>query len=172
MRTLIHLGEKPVTLNFKGFEEEVDIDRLLEINHSNIYGEAVTIPVLLNTAGILRAESESVVSEKKLELDIFEAELKQRFRKEAVVTGQKTTEASLDEMTLQDPGFQIKSRNLILAQKNHAIVESLWWGAKSKDTKLNNLIKSVTPAELYNELIEETVNNILIKKHRSITDPQ
>lgn len=172
MRTLIHLAGKPVTLNFKDFEDEVDVDDLLQVNHENLYGEAVTLPALMNQVGILKAESEKYVSEKKLELDVFEADLKQSIRKNATATAQKITEAGLEEMVLIDPGYQIKKKNLIGAQRNHSIVENIWWAVKSKDQKLNNLIKGVTPKELYDELVEGTINNILIKKHKSITDPQ
>jgi len=172
MQIIIHLDNKPVTLNFKDFDDELDIDQLMKIDHSNLYGEAVTISALLNHVGILKAQQERVYAEKKLESDIYEAELKQSIRKSAVASGEKITENGVSEKIDSDPGIVIKRKNVINAKYNLEVLDSLFWSVKSKDQKLNNLIKGVTPAELYNELVEGTINNILIKKHKSVTDPK
>ena len=170
MKIVMHLGDKPITLSFKDFDDEVDVDRLLSIDHSNLYGEAVTVPALLNHAGLLKAEAERRFAEKKIESDIFEAELRQRLRREAVSTGDKMTESSLNEKVESDHGYQIKKKNVIVAKYNLDIIDSLFWSISAKDKKLNNLIKGVTPKELFEELQEGVINNILIKKHKSITD--
>jgi len=169
-KTIVHLGGRPISISFSGFDDEVEIDQLLTIDHSNLYGEAVTVPALMNQIGLMKAEQEKIYAEKKLELEVFESELRQRLRKEAVTTSQKITENGLNEMVSIDRGYQTKKKNVITAQHNFEVIESVWWAVKSKDTKLNNLIKGVTPEELYNELIDGIVNNILIKKHRSITE--
>ena len=170
MKIVIHLDGKPVTLNFSDFEDEVDVDKLTSIEHSNLYGEAVTISALLNHVGMLKAQQEKIFSEKKLELEVYEAEFKQTTRKSAVASGEKITENGVTEKLDSDPGVIIKRKNVISAQYNLGIIDSLFWAVKSKDQKLNNLIKGVTPTELYNELIDGTINGILIKKHKSITD--
>jgi len=172
MKESIFLGSKLITLTFNDFEEEVDIDKMLSIDHGNLYGEAVTVSAFLNQVGILKAQAERSYSEKKLEAEVFEAELRQRIRKESTETAQKITEAGLNEMVSVDGGYKVKKKNVTTAKYNLDIVDSIFWSVKSKDQKLNNLIKGVTPIELYNELIEGTVNNILIKKHKSITDPR
>lgn len=172
MRETIFLGGKPVTLTFNDFEDIVDVDKLLTVEYSNLYGEAVTLPALMNQVGILKSQAENALTAKKLELEIFEAELRQRLRKEAAETSQKITEAGLNEMVSIDGGYKVTKKNVATAQYNFSIVESLWWAVKSKDQKLNNLVKGVTPEELYRELIDGTINNILIKKRKSITDPR
>lgn len=170
MQVVLHLGSKPITLNFKEFDGEIDVDQLTSIDHGNLYGEAVTISALLNHVGILKAEAERTHSLKKLEADTFEAALRQTLRKTATETAQKITEAGLTEMVEIDTGYKINKKNVITAEYNLGIVDSLFWSIKSKDQKLNNLIKGITPEELYQELIEGTINNILIKKHKSITE--
>ena len=172
MQIAIHLGNKPVTLTFSDFEDEVDVDRLTSIDHSNLYGESVTISALLNHVGMLKAQQEKYYAEKKLELDVYEAEFKQTTRKSAVAAGEKITENGVTEKLDSDPGVIIKRKNVINANYNLGIIDSLFWSVKSKDQKLNNLIKGVTPEELYNELIDGSINGILIKKHKSITDPK
>jgi len=170
MRTLIHLGNKPVTLESRDFDEEVDTDQLLSIDYSNLYGEAVTISALMNQVGILKSQAEKIYAEKKLNQEVYEGQLRQRFRKEAVATAVKITEAGLDEMVSIDPVYQNEKKNVINAQFNVSIVESLWWAVKSKDQKLNNLVRGVTPEDLFAELIDGTINNIILKKRKSITE--
>ena len=55
-------------------------------------------------------------------------------------------------------------KELIELKKDLEYMESLFWSAKSKDSKLNAIVPRVTPAELYNELIEGTLNTVTIKK--------
>ena len=170
MQTLVHLGGKPVTLNMRDFEDSVDVDQLTSIDYSNIFGEAVTVPALLNQIGILKAQAEKAVAEKKLEADVHEAELRQSIRKSAVASGDKMTESGLNEKIDSDGAVQVKRKNIITANFQLSVVDSLFWSVKAKDQKLNNLIKGVTPEELYNELQDGIINNILIKKHKSVID--
>lgn len=169
-QVVIYLGSHPVTLSTRDFDDEVDVDQLLVVDHSNLYGEAVTIPALMNQIGILKASANESVAQHKLKLEVYEAELKQRIRKESNVTAQKITEGGLAEMVLMDPGYQIEKKNLIKSNFNLEIVESIWWSVKSKDQKLNNLVKGVTPEELFAELVDGTINNIVLKKKKSITE--
>lgn len=71
-----HFANVPVELETNGFDGRIDIDRLTSINYENLFGEAVTVSALLNKVGILRAEAEKAVAEKKLEKDIYEADRK------------------------------------------------------------------------------------------------
>lgn len=170
MEAIIHLGSKPITFKLKSFEDEVDVDTLLTIDYSNLYGEAVTIPALMNHMGVLKAETERTWSTKKAELDFYDAELRKRIRKEHAETAQKITEAGLNELVEVDPGFKIKKKNVITAKYNLDVMDSMFWAVSAKNKKLDNLVKGVTPEELFQELQEGVINNVLIKKHKSIVD--
>lgn len=170
MQLVSFLDGKPITLNFKEFEDEVDVDSLCVIDHSNLFGEAITAPALLNHIGLLCAESEKSLSLKKMELDYYESDLRQRLRKEAVETSQKITEAGLNEMVEVDNGYKIKKKNVITAQYHSSIVDYLYKSISSKNKKLDVMIYGISPKELYQELQEGVINNILIKKHKSITE--
>lgn len=172
MQTVIHLGGKPLTLTTRSFDNEVDCDELCFIDYANLFGEAVTAPALLNQIGLLVAECEKLVSSKKLELESQEASLKQSARKSAVGSGEKITEASLLEKVEVDEGVKVMKKNLINAQFNLSVVKSLHAAVVSKNKKLDVLIYGVTPQELYNELQDGIINNILIKKRKSIVDPK
>ena len=120
MNILVHFNDVPVTLQTNGFEDTVDIDKLTSIEYSNLYGEAVTVSALLNKVGLLRAEAEKKVAECKLEKEVYEAQTKKEWRREANRNGGKFTlaledgeveeiklsEKALDEALLLDEDYQ------------------------------------------------------------------
>lgn len=173
MDILVHFNDVPVTLKTNGFEDTVDIDRLTSIDYSNLYGEAVTVSALLNKVGLLRAEAERAVSEKKLEKEVYEADMKKGWRREANRNGGKFTiedeeiklsEKALDEALLLDEDYQKLCLEYIEAQKNFSVLDALQWSVQDKSKKLNNLLKPVTPQEFLSELVEGKVNSFLIAK--------
>lgn len=173
MEILVHFNDIPVTLVTNGFEETVDIDKLTSIDYSNLYGEAVTVSALLNKVGLLRAEAERAVSEKKLEKEVYEADMKKGWRREANRNGGKFTiedeeiklsEKALDEALLLDEDYQKLCLEYIEAQKNFSVLDALQWSVQDKSKKLNNLLKPVTPQEFLSELVEGKVNSFLIAK--------
>lgn len=173
MEILVHFNDVPVTLITNGFEDTVDIDRLTSIDYSNLYGEAVTVSALLNKVGLLRAEAERAVSEKKLEKEVYEADMKKGWRREANRNGGKFTiedeeiklsEKALDEALLLDEDYQKLCLEYIEAQKNFNVLDALQWSVQDKSKKLNNLLKPVTPQEFLGELVEGKVNSFLIAK--------
>ena len=173
MEILVHFNDVPVTLVTNGFEETVDIDKLTSIDYSNLYGEAVTVSALLNKVGLLRAEAERAVSEKKLEKEVYEADMKKGWRREANRNGGKFTiedeeiklsEKALDEALLLDEDYQKLCLKYIEAQKNFSVLDALQWSVQDKSKKLNNLLKPVTPQEFLSELVEGKVNSFLIAK--------
>jgi len=153
-----------VTLKYEGFTEDIDVDEICRIDYSNIYGEVVTVSALLNRVGIIRSEAESIVKEKELEKNIYEAELKRRERRSAVAASQKLTENGLDEIAMLDEGLQILKKNVIKAQKDFSFIDSLYWAISSKDKKLNNIMKEVTPLEFEQGIIEGRLNGFIVKK--------
>jgi hypothetical protein len=173
MEILVHFNNVPVTLSTDGFEGTVDVDRLTAIDYSNLYGEAVTVSALLNKIGLLRAEAEKTMAEKKLERDVYEAEKKRVWRREAnansgkfTVDGEevKLSEKALDEALLLDDGYQDLSMEFIDAQRNFSMLDSLQWSVQDKSKKLNNMLKPVTPQEFVNDLVEGEVNSFYITK--------
>ena len=173
MEILVHFNDVPVTLVTNGFEETVDIDKLTSIDYSNLYGEAVTVSALLNKVGLLRAEAERAVSEKKLEKEVYEADMKKGWRREANRNGGKFTiedeeiklsEKALDEALLLDEDYQKLCLEYIEAQKNFSVLDALQWSVQDKSKKLNNLLKPVTPQEFLSELVEGKVNSFLSAK--------
>lgn len=178
MRTIIHIDDNPLELIMADFDSEINVDEITSIDYSNLFGEAVTISTLLNRIGILKARAEAIYAEKKLEFDIYEATQRKRLRREAAMNGNyfkiedqqiKLTENSLEEAVIIDEGWQVNKKNVIKAQETLNKVDSIYWAISSKSKKLEVMLKPITPEEFYNELMEGTVNGILIKKRKSIT---
>ena len=174
MDILVHFGNVPVTLQTNGFEGKVDIDSLTAIDYSNLYGEAVTVSALLNKVGLLRAEAEKAVSDKKLEKEVYEADKKKEWRRQANRNGGKfyiddddmvkLSEKALDEALLLDDEYIQLCSEYIEAQKNFSVLDALQWAIQDKSKKLNNLLKPVTPQEFLSELVEGSVNSFIIAK--------
>ena len=58
-KKIIKVGEKTYKLLFDNFDEDMNIDELLKIDYSNLIGELITFPVIVNRFGQLLAEAES-----------------------------------------------------------------------------------------------------------------
>lgn len=174
MKTIVNLDTKTVVLISKDVDEEVDMDQILQIDYTNIYGEIITNSVLLNKIGLLRADAQAAYDSLKLEYSISESKLKRSLRREAILNGGKVnlkdegqiklTESSLDEIVLGDVDLQEIRQELIERKRDLDYMDSLFWSIKSKDQKLNFLVPKITPKELFDELIEGTINTITIKK--------
>lgn len=170
MIKLINIGENSYKLVFDEFDEEIEIDSLLKIDYSNLIGEIVTFPVIVNKLGWLLADIEKEVSEKKLNLEVFEAKLKEKVRNllSAANGGKKPTVEELNNAVLTDKGFQAMSRALFETQKNRDYINSVYWSAKDKSTKLDKLSLSIQPGDINDSQLEGKVNNIIIKKSKNL----
>lgn len=173
MELLVHFGNTPIKLVTNGFDETINIDRLTSIDYGNLYGEAVTVSALLNKVGMLRADAEKAMSEKKLEKEVYEANLRRTWRREAnrnqgrfTIEDEeiKLSEKALDEAVLLDEDYQTLACEYIEAEKDFNFLDALLWAVQDKSKKLNNLLKPVTPSEFLNELVEGSVNSFVISK--------
>ena len=72
MKILVLFSGVPVELETNGFSGRIDIDQLTSIDTGNLYVEAVTVSALLNKVGLLRAEAEQALAEKKLDMEVCE----------------------------------------------------------------------------------------------------
>ena len=175
MKQIIHIGECPIALISEDFEESINIDEIFQIDYSNLYGEAVTIPALLNKVGMMKSQAESDFSKAKLECEIYESKLRKSIRVESgrnagkfLIDGDwvKLTEKSIDEAVYLDDEYQRLRSVMIETKKNLDLLDSLYWAVGTKSKKLDNLVKQVTPQEFVEELVEGKVNTFLIKKSK------
>ena len=171
-KKVIQVGETTYKLLFDDFDEDMDIDSLLKIDYSNIIGELVTFPVIVNRFGNLLAEAESKVSESKLNLEVFEAKTKERLRNELAEAngGKNPTVEALNNALLMNKAYQSLRRQFIEIQKTRDYVNSIFWSAKDKTSKIEKLSLTVQNGDIPDSVIEGRVNNVLIKKTKKIID--
>ena len=171
-KKVIQVGETTYKLLFDDFDEDMDIDSLLKIDYSTIIGELVTFPVIVNRFGILLAEAESKVAEAKLNLEVFEAKTKERLRNELAEAngGKNPTVEALNNALLMNKAYQSLRRQFIEIQKTRDYVNSIFWSAKDKTSKIEKLSLTVQNGDIPDSVIEGRVNNVLIKKTKKIID--
>lgn len=167
-KKIVKIGDKTYTLLIKAFDDDVEVDDLLQIDYSNLIGELVTFPVIVNRIGIMLAEAESAVSEKKLNLEVFEAKMKERLRTQlAEINGKAPTVEALNNAVLQEPSYQAMRKNLINAQKTRDYLNSVFWSAKDKSDKISFLMRNYEISEDM-KLSEQRLNGVLIKKKKDL----
>lgn len=175
MESKIKIGGRTITLRTAGLDSVIDIDDITSIDYSNLYGEAVTVSALMNRWGIIRAEAEKIHQEKIIDRRRFRAEVRSGFRKEAAKDKTKMftdplgckikiSVDAVDDAVLLDRKYQEKQESEIEAKKDLDLISSIYWAVQSKDKKLNNIVKATTPNEFVDELIEGSVNGMIISK--------
>lgn len=154
---------KIAILSIQEFDTELDIDGILRIDYSNIMGEVLTFPLMFNRVANFRAEMENLVAEAKLDFEVFEAQLTEEKRKSIVAAGGKGTVSEIENAVKLDARYSVKKKQLFKIQKDYAYMDSFYWAAQSKDTKLNRLSEKLRPEEFERELVEDVINGIYIK---------
>lgn len=169
---IIELPNKMVTLTLTQFDTDIDADELTNIQYHNIIGEILTFPVIMNRIGNLRADMEQIYAEAKLDFEIFEAHEQEKQRKaltfsvedlKGKVKIDKPTKDEVENAVLISAAYKVKKLELFKIQRNLGYVESLFWAAKSKDSKLDTLSAKLKPEEFENEILEGSINGVMIK---------
>lgn len=169
-KRIIQVGDRTFKLLFDNFEDDMNIDDLLKIDYSNLIGEMITFPVIVNRFGQLLAEAESQVSEAKLNLEVFEAKTKERLRDELAEQngGKNPTVETLNNAVVANKAYQIMRRKMNEVIKTRDYINSIFWSAKDKSNKLDKLSLSIQPGTLPDSVIESRINNVLIKRTKKL----
>jgi hypothetical protein len=170
-KKIVNIGEKSIRLIYSDFGDDIEIDDLLKIDYHNLVGELITFPIIENRFGLLLADSESKVSENKLNLEILEAKLKEQIREKILDdTGKAPTVEALNNAVTCNKAWQVMKRNLITAQKTRDYMNSIFWAAKDKSGKLEKLSQTVQLTEIPDNVLEGRINGILVKKNKNLMD--
>ena len=168
-KKVITIGSQTYVLKFDEFDEDVDVDSLLKIDYSNLIGEMITFPVIVNRFGQLLAEAENQVALAKLNLEVTEAKLKESLRiKLADRNGKAPSVDAVNTAVLLEKGYQAMRRSYLEKQKTRDYMNSIFWSAKDKSEKLDKLSLTVQQGDIADSVIEGRVNNVLIKRTRKL----
>lgn len=179
MKYSFFIGKTPITLEYGELDEIINVDDLTKIDHTNIFGDAVTATASANRCGMLAARVQGMVDEAKLRLRIYENECRSKKRLEASKNGDKfsievdgeiawikLSEKALESICDSDAEWQRLKIDCIKLEENLANLTSLHWSSQQKCRNLTNLVSNVTPEEFIAELIEGKINGFFLKKHK------
>ena len=167
-KLLIEFGEKSYLLSMTPFSEEINIDEILKIDYANIFGEILTFPVLFNRIGLLKAEVDNIVAIEKFNLEVFHAQLSEEYSKQIIARNEKATEKKVTDAVLLDSNYISSKKVYFKLLRQQSQIDSLYWSAKSKDNELDKLTDKLRPEEFNMELLEDTVNGVLIKEKKKL----
>lgn len=165
-RVVIELKSRMAVLILQPFDGDIDTESILKIDYSNILGEILTFPVVFNRIANMKAEMANILAHGKLDFEIFEANL---YKDKRVVLEAKSSSSrgpsikDVDTEVITDPRYKIKKGAFIDLQKNFDYLESLYWSAQSKDTKLRTLSERIKPEDFEKDILEGSINGVMIK---------
>lgn len=163
-QTVIELGKKVLILEIKDFgSSEINIEDLLQIQLNDVVMDIITFPVIFNRIANIKAEADDLLRQVTLDQKIFEAQLYEKHKKVIVALNGKATEAAIEAAVVIDPQYKIKKLHVFKVQKQADILDALYWSAKSKDQKLNAVSAKLKPEEFEKEILEGTINSVMIK---------
>lgn len=168
MKKILTIGDKSYKLIYEDFEDEdVDVDKLLKIDYSNLIGEMITIPIWICRFGNLLADAESQVAERKINVEVMEAKLKEKYRIELMEAngGKNPTVDQLNTAISLDKSYQTIKKSYISAQKTRDYINSIFWSLKEKSNKIEKLSLTIQNTDIPEEVIEGRVNGIMVKKN-------
>lgn len=155
-------------LSWAPFNMDIDMDELTTVHHWNLVAEILTIPTLLNKINQLKADAESALRIYKLEHDVLVAKKAEEYRKSLItnVDG-KTKHPTVDAVAnavMLDKEVYVSKYTYYNIQRNVQVIDGLYWSVIAKQKEVDKFTSSLTPADLEKEIIEETINSILIRK--------
>jgi hypothetical protein len=77
------------------------------------------------------------------------------------------TKDEVDDALIRDKRYKVKRDNLNRVLKEADIIDSLYWSAKSKDKKLDTMSAKLKPEDFEKEILEGTINSVLIRSHKN-----
>lgn len=162
--TNIHLDKKIAQIIPTSWDYGFNPDSIFEIDPFNIVGELITIPVLVSRLGVLVAEMASFVKKERVRLKFKEAEISKLFRnKESAGGMKKPTVAEMEEHLTLDPVLNNLRLKLIRHEEDLQKLEVLHEAAQKKSFNIGILGRNLVPKEFEKELVEGTINGVLIK---------
>lgn len=126
--------------NFKEIDSnEINFEKILRIDFSQLLAELCTFPIFMAKIGVLLSQAK-----KELAISIFEDEkLQANLRKKARAyynsIGEKSTIQQIDDFVTTSEEYNKSFREIQDLKESLDYVENIYWACKSKDDKLSKL---------------------------------
>lgn len=156
------MGDNVIQFKLDDFEDNMDLDKLLKIDYSNLLAELITFPVVVNRFGLLAAEMDGILQEEKLNLSIYEAKAKERIRNEFGSDPDKKryTVGEVDDALLMDKIWQKKKQKFNRVTKEKEFMYSIYQSAKDKSHKLDKLSMSLKFGDMDEQILQSQLNKV------------
>jgi len=153
----IKIGDKSYDLVIEDFNETIDVDNLLQIDYSNVIGEILCFPVILNKLGKLLADAEYTVNTNKMLMDVYEAKFKENQRNGAT---KAPSVEQLNNLLDADKMYGVLRKKLIESQRTRDYMNSVFWSAKDKSNMLQKLSLTINFGDYDDKIILKSINSI------------
>lgn len=157
------IGDNVIQFKIGDFEDNVDMDKILKIDYANLMAEMITFPVIVNRLGILAAKMDNLVSEKKLDLKIFEAKQKRDIRQDMIDNGEKITIDKVDDELSNRKSYRVKHIEYLEVIKEKEFIYSFYMSAKDKSKKLDKLSLTIKSGDIDDKIIQNQLNKVYFK---------
>lgn len=165
---LIELKDKIVKLKVLPFSTEINVEEIVKIDYNNILGEILTFTVLFNRIANLKAEIDNILAIEKADLDRTRADLLLHYRSTKSSEEKKRTESEVEACILLDEKYDAEYRKYLARKKDAQYLDNLYWTAQSKSQLLQRLSDKLRPEEFSHELLEDTLNGVMIKHGKKL----
>jgi len=162
-RIPVTFGGKSFILKIGKLTEELDIEDLLKIHYDNIIGEILTFPSIMNKIALLKDDSYEEFRLLEFDLKVFYNQKYHQYQKEFQARQEKFTEKTLESAIYRDSEYIAKNKHLFKMEKMYNHLQSIFWQMKDKSEKLNVLSQKIVPSEFENEIIQGSINGVMIK---------
>jgi len=173
----ICVGKHRFIITHEDLDEKINAEQEIAIDYSNLAGEAMVAPMMVNIVGMTKAELEKEIEMKALEIEVFKADFVRKLRWDAnknngeftlTYKGKplkvKMTEKALEKVYCGEKEWQQLNNELFILKKNFAILETFYWRLEGKAKKLEAYMQGVTPEEFITQAVEGKLNGFMIKK--------
>lgn len=166
-----------LVLTVNVFDTDISVDELTRIDHHNIIGELITSPVLLNQTANLLADFDEQFKISKLDNEILEANLWERFSNELIkeesdakgnVKSKNPTVKDIENAIKRSKEYRESHIKLIKLEKSLDYVKSLYNSIKDKSRKVEVISSKISPNEFNLDILEGKINNVLVQKKNKL----
>lgn len=163
---LIEINGKSYKVIIDPVGEEINTQDLSKIDYSNIIGELLICGTIFNQYANLKAEVDEQVKIKKMELEIFEAQLEEKYKGELASQGIKSTINAVDSLVIQNKDLIEKKLTFFKLEKHQQYFDNIYWGLNKKETRLLKMSERLKPEEFNIDILTQSYKNITLKQVR------
>jgi hypothetical protein len=176
MEHIIEIGGRQYKFTHEDLVKDMNVDREISIDYSNLIGERMVTPLISNTLGLYLAELNKEAKMAETAVDIYVEDFKKDIRSKAAKNdnklpdGVKYSEAAIKYSWCSDAKWQKLMNEKYIKESQYEKLKVIYWKVNEKLETLKEHIKSVTPEEFQQEIIDDTITKFIKERGYKITN--